>query len=203
MGRRRQRFPALIAAALVALAGCRSKKSGAAAADVPPSERPPELRMQGLIVQSWGANGLEWEMRSPIGEGYNRRYIIQVSSMDVQLYDKGQRSTRIDADRAVMATSNPGPGDPPIEPLNNVFLSSGDMLLDGHVVMVSTEGTNLRTDWVKYDSRARIVRSSAPVEVDRPDSITKGRGLEATADLSNIKIFNQTLVIPDRTEKKK
>ena len=203
MGRRRQRIPALAAALLLALAACRHAKKGGAEKEIPPAERPPELRMQGLIVQSWGANGLEWEMRSPLGEGYNKRFIIQVSSMDVQLYDKGERSTRINADRAVMATSNPGPGDPPIEPMDNVYLSSGDMLLDGHVVMVSTEGTRLETDWVKYDSRTRIVRSSAPVEVDRPDSITKGKGLEATADLSQLKIYNQTLIIPDRKDSKR
>jgi hypothetical protein len=203
MGRRRQRVPALAAALLLALAACRHGGKAGAAKDVPAAERPPELRMQGLIVQSWGANGLEWEMRSPVGEGYNKRNIIQVSSMDVQLYDKGEKSTKINADRAVMATSNPGPGDPPIEPLPGVLLSSGDMLLDGHVVMNSTEGTHLQTDWVRYDSRARIVNSSAPVQVERPDSITKGKGLEATADLSKLKIFNQTLVIPDRKDKKK
>jgi hypothetical protein len=45
--------------------------------------------------------------------------------------------------------------------------------------------------------------STAPVTVERPDSITHGVGLEATTDLSHIRIFNQTLVIPAKNVPKK
>lgn len=199
MERRRRLLPALTAALLaVASPACRTAADPAAPQR---SDDPaPELLMRGLIVQSWGGSGLDWEMRAPIGEGFTRRNFIQVSSMNVQLFDEGVKSTRISADRAVMATSATGAREPRIEPMEGVYLSSGDMFMEGRVVLVSTEGSRLRTDWVRYGARDEIIRSSAPVEVERPDSITRGKGLEATADLSTLKIFNQTLVIPDQTK---
>ena len=153
--------------------------------------------MSGLIMQSWGAGGIEWEMRAPVGEGYTNRYELLVSSMDTHLYRDGQPSTRINARRAVMATGDP-PGGRRVEPMPGVALSTGDMFLDGDVVVVSTDGSRIRTDWARYSAGDGIIRSSAPVEIERPDSITHGFGLEATADLSSIKVFDQTLVIPGK-----
>jgi hypothetical protein len=156
-------------------------------------------------VQSWGARGLEWELHSPLGEGFTQRNVIQVSSMTVQLFENGQRSTEISAPRAFMATGDrPKPPELPrtIEPVTGIKLTPGDMYLDGGVVVVSTEGSRLATNWVQYYTAEGVIRSSAAVEVRRPDSITRGKGLEATSDLSNVKIFNQTLVIPGEPEKK-
>lgn len=197
MGRRRRLLPSLTASAvLLACAACRHDKgpSGAGAAG---ADRLPELRMQGMTVQNWGPEGLEWEMRSPVGEGFTTRNFVQVSSMNVQLYDHGQRSTEISANHAIMATSGGGK-EPPIVPEPGVVLSSGDMFLNGNVIVVSTDGSRLQTDWVRYSVREKIIRSSAPVSVERDDSVTTGKGLEASSDLSRLKIFNQKLVIRDR-----
>ena len=201
MGRRRRLLPALAAALLaVATGACRSQKSVQQSGN--PAMPMPELRMQALTVQSWGETGLEWELRAPVGEGFTRRNFIQVSSMNVQLFENGERSSQISANRAVMATSDPSRRDAPIEPMQGVLLSSGDMFMDGRVVVVSTDGSKLETDWIRYSGRDELIRSSAPVVIERPDSITRGRGLEATSDLQKVKIFNQTLVIPDQKDKK-
>lgn len=186
----------LLALTLGLAAGCRSeKKKGSAAA---PAEKPPELAMHGLKVQSWGPRGLEWEMRAPVGEGFTQRNVIQVSSMTAQLYENGQPSTQVSAPLAIMATGDrPRPPEVPhpVQPKPGISLVPGDMYLDGGVVVVSTDGIRLTTDWVQYYVDEQVIRSSAPVVVTRPDSVTKGVGLEATTDLSSIKIFNQTLTI--------
>lgn len=192
----------LVLALAIGAFGCRSKKTGAA--PVNPADRPAELTMHGLIVQSWGQRGLEWELRAPLGEGFTTRNVIRVSSMTAQLFENGERSTEISARRALMATGDRPP--PPAQPkvvdaAPGIHLTPGDMYLDGGVVVVSTEGTRLTTNWVQYYVADSVIRSSAPVEVQRPDSITRGKGLEATADLSHLKIFNQTLVIPGTAEK--
>jgi hypothetical protein len=160
--------------------------------------------MHGLTVQSWGQRGLEWELRAPLGEGFTTRNVIRVSSMTAQLFENGEKSTQISAQRALMATGDrpPPPAQPKlVEAAPGIKLTPGDMYLDGGVVVVSTEGTRLATDWVQYYVSDSVIRSSAPVEVRRPDSITRGKGLEATADLSRLKIFHQTLVIPGTAEK--
>ena len=194
----------VLALAIAGVAGCRSHKKAADAASLPAADRPAELSMHGLTVQSWGPRGLEWEMRAPLGEGFTQRNLIQVSSMTVLLFEEGKRSTEISAPRALMATGDrPKPPDVanPVEPIPGVKLVPGDMYLDGGVVVVSTEGSHLSTEWVQYYVDKSVIRSSAPVEIRRPDSITRGTGLEATSDLSNVKIFKQTLVIPGAPEK--
>ncbi len=71
------------------------------------------------------------------------------------------------------------------------------MYLSKNVVMVSTDGTKVLTDWARYSKKTDLITSSAPVTVVRSDSITNGVGMEARPDMSDLKIFNQTLVIPD------
>ncbi|MBV9079774.1 MAG: LPS export ABC transporter periplasmic protein LptC [Elusimicrobia bacterium] len=206
MGRPGRLLPQLIAPflALIVAAGCRAAKRGGAAANAGPVEPVAELRMQGMTVQSWGINGMEWEMHAPTGEGFTQKNFIRVSSMSVQLFDRGKRSTQIAAQKAVMATGNPtATSAAPSDVGGGIVLAPGDMYMDGGVVVVSTEGSRVSTDWVKYTAKDQLIRSTAPVEVIRPDSITKGRGLEANSDLSHLKIFNQTLVIPGTEEKKK
>ncbi len=197
MGRRRKLLPSLTAFAVL-LASTACHKDKAHSREAAPVEILPELRMQGMTVQNWGVDGLEWEMHSPVGEGFTTKNFVQVSNMSVQLYQGGQKSTMLTADHALMATGNPGKNDPPLEPMSGVVLSSGDMFLNGNVVVVSTDGSRLQTDWVRYSVQDRIIRSSAPVSVEREDSITTGKGLEATADLSRMKIFNQKLIIHDK-----
>jgi len=193
----------LLALALAGAAGCRSPKKPAST--LAASERPAELSMHGLTVQSWGPRGLEWELRSPLGEGFTQRNLIQVSSMSVVLYENGERSTEISAPRAIMATGD-RPRLPelprPVEPSPGIKLVPGDMFLDGGVVVVSTEGSRLSTSWAQYYVDESIIRSTAPVEVRRPDSITRGTGMEATSDLSSVKIFKQTLIIPGPPDEK-
>ena len=74
-------------------------------------------------------------------------------------------------------------------------LYGGDMFLDGHVVVLSTEPARLSTDWIDYRKSQGVIVSTAPVELIRGKTNTKGRGLEATPDLRSVKIFNQTVVI--------
>lgn len=189
--------------ALLALTSCSKKaadpsaQARAAAADVP------ELTMTGMHVQSYGPTGLDWEMESPSGEIFTRRNIMHVKEMAVALFENGNRSTVVTADQGFMAT-----GETPQKRLmkdpafHNRPMADGDILVDGDVVVISTDGSKLYTDWAHYSKKSNLIVSTAPVRVVRQDSTTKGLGLEATADLTRVKIFNQTLVIHDRSEQK-
>ncbi len=165
---------------------------------------PPELFMERPRIQSYGPEGLEWELVAPQGEGYTSSNLMRVEDLSVDLFEGGKKSSQITADEALMNTGSQGK---PIALSSSAYggieLQDGDMLLNGHVVVVSTEGSTLSTDWLHYHRRKELITSTAPVRIVRPDSVTTGVGLEATSDLSRVKIFKQRVVISDQAEVEK
>ena len=152
--------------------------------------------MQDLTVESYGAAGLEWKMRAPVGEAFTAKHLMRVRNLEVELFEAGEKSTDIRADRGVMMTGEEA--GLRAASVDGLGLRPGDMVLSGDVVVVSTDGTKLLTDWLHFQESRALIVSTAPVTVVRNDSITRGTGMEATADLQTVKIFNQTLIIPDR-----
>jgi lipopolysaccharide export system protein LptC len=189
-------------------AGCRHKEQKNSAAPAAGPVEQPEFVMSPFRIQAFGSPGLEWELRSPQARAYTSMNVMRAEQVDLTLYDNGEKSTNIQSDRGVFCIQNgvlaaPAPGftAAAIEE-QGTPLQTGDMFLSGNVVVVSTDGTKLLTDWLHYQKAREIIRSTAPVQIVRPDSITNGTGLEATPDLQRIKIFNQTLVIKGDDEKK-
>ncbi|MCG3203498.1 MAG: Lipopolysaccharide export system protein LptC [Elusimicrobia bacterium] len=159
---------------------------------------PSDLRMTGMHVQSYEQAGLDWEVIAPYGEVFSKRNLMRLKSLAVQLFDAGQKSTDISAEQGIMYSNTMlGPPKENTQTFWGVDLEPGDMFLVGNVVMVSTDGTKMSTDWAHYHKKTDLITSTAPVKVLRADSITYGVGMEATADLSSVHIFNETLVIPD------
>lgn len=194
MGHRRQFIPGIVI--LAALSACRNNPSNPSASESAP-ERRADQKMERLRLQAYGPNGLEWELVSPVGEGYSADGKTVVKNLKVDLYSNSQKSSTVTADRGVMFSGVSPEG--PNRSLNDVpvLMEPGDMFLDGHVVLVSTEGHTLTTDWAHYKKKFDLVVSTAPVELVRDDSVTRGVGLEATPDLAVVKIFKETLVIRD------
>ncbi len=197
---------AVLALTFFTLAACRpSSTVDKSPKSALPSERQSELKMSAMHIQSYGDNGLEWEMTAPFGEMFTRKNVMRVRNMNVQMYENGQKSTLITADQGLFSTgARPDGAVVVTQDLFGVQLSSGDMYLNGNVVMVSTDGSKMTTDWAHYHHKTDLITSTAPVRVDRQDSTTRGIGMEATADMTRVHIFNETLTIPDRgVEEKK
>jgi LPS export ABC transporter protein LptC len=168
-----------------------------------PNTDSPELAMQNMNMQSYGSKGLEWELKAPVAQGFSQKNLMHVKHMETLLYENGQKSTAITADDGFMNSGNSSGLAKEIRLSNGVLLESGDMFLQGHVVVISTEGSTLTTDWATYHKKSALITSTAPVQLIRSDSVTKGVGLEATADLAHVKIFNQTVTIKDQHENEK
>lgn len=178
-------------------AGCRMSGSDAAKALVGNGNLAPELSMENLKVQSIGPRGIEWELTSPKGEGFTEKNMMSVAAIRIQMYENAQKSSEITADVGYMAT---GPVNPAVLgqihlPVTLSEFKDGDILFSGQVVVVSTDGQKLATDWLHYRRDADLIVSSAPVRVERQDSVTTGTGMEATPDLTNLKIFKQNVLI--------
>lgn len=199
MERPRRFLCALVA--LMVLGGCRQGQTPSSRARNNQSMADSELKMTAMKIQSYADGGMEWELSAPYGEMFTSKNFMRLTDMDIHLFEKGQKSTEIKANVGVMST---GAKDPKVanssDKLFGVHLEDGDMYMSGDVVMVSTDGSKLTTDWVHYHKKTELITSTAPVRVVRSDSITNGVGLEASSDLSRLQIFNQTLLIPEKKQ---
>ena len=69
---------------------------------------------------------------------------------------------------------------------------SQDVLLSSSVVVVSMrDKATLRTEVLEYSSSQEKLHTQAAVELTRPGSKVRGKGLLATPDLSEVRIFHQ------------
>jgi lipopolysaccharide export system protein LptC len=160
--------------------------------------------MKNMRVQSVAENVLQWTLNAARAEGFTTRNFLRAIDMRVQLFENGAKSSDITANEGIVATDNTAPVT--VRGFSEGFtghsFKKGDMFMDGDVVVVSTEGSKLTTDWIYYDKTTDLITSTAPVQIVRSDSITRGQGLEASADLTKVKIFKQTLVIPGGPDEK-
>ncbi len=197
MGSARSFLPLLIFSFLVGLAGCRGSRAPASAAAPSVGSEAPELTMEPVRIQSYSADGLEWELEAPRAQGYTTKNIMHINQLSVSLFDKGQKSSDIKADEGLIHTSQQSSPTSETVSSRTITLDSGDMYLYGNVVVVSTDGARVDTDWLLYRKSTDLITSTAPVKITRDNSVTTGVGMEAKPDLSVLNIFNQTLVIKE------
>ena len=65
---------------------------------------------------------------------------------------------------------------------------TNDMEVTGNVVVYAADGTILTTDKLTWNERTGKVESDRPVRVTKGDDVMTGVGVEADADLKNIKV---------------
>jgi len=74
--------------------------------------------------------------------------------------------------------------------------SSGDVEMIGDVLLRSkSEGSILRTERLRYDSRRKRFSTEEAVTVERPDGTVRGRGMDADSALTDINIYQQETVL--------
>lgn len=177
------------------LAACSKKPVNPDNGDRPGIDNP-DLKMTRIHLESYGKNQLEWEMTAPEALGYTGRNVVRAKDLKLVMYDNGRVSSHVSADRGVVMTDGSDPNKQTTgEVVRGLRLKSGDMVLDGNVVVTSTDGAKLETDWVWYQRDVDLITSTAPVTLTRADSITRGVGMESTSDLRKVKIFKQKITI--------
>jgi LPS export ABC transporter protein LptC len=77
-----------------------------------------------------------------------------------------------------------------------VHLETHDVHLSSSVVLeVLDEHTTLYTDYLDYSSKSQLFTTKADVLIVKPEGRLRGQGMEATPDLSQIRIFHQKSVV--------
>lgn len=67
-----------------------------------------------------------------------------------------------------------------------------DLEASGNVVVISDEGTTLRTEQLSWTNSTQKIHTNAYVEIDSPKEKIRGHGLESDQHLKNYKILKVT-----------
>jgi LPS export ABC transporter protein LptC len=114
-----------------------------------------------------------WSLQAPGAEIFEADHRAEIERPRLQFYEgSGPRST-VTAARGRFDTA------------------TRDMWAGGGVVLVSTDGARLESDWMNYESAADRITSTAPVTITRGQSEVKGIGWEARPDLSELIVRRQ------------
>lgn len=159
--------------ALAALALC-----GACAPRVEPAK--PERRqvIDGLTLSQSTGGQLAWTLRSRFAVLREDEKLAELSAPTMDFYRLNKVVSRVTARGGTVHTE------------------THDVRLSTSVVLDSLDDrSHLTTEELLYSSaRGRFV-TTADVQIVRPEGVVRGRGLEATPDLSEIRIFEQRSVL--------
>jgi len=142
----------------------------------PPSSaaEPPNITLGQIhMVETRGGSRL-WELRADRAEVHEREgyaVLFRVTRpVEVTLYsNQGQ----------LVCTANRA----------TVDLKTKDVRLEGEVFARSDQGTELRTEALRWLAASRRLQTDQPVMVSRGGMVSRGRGLEAETDLEQVRIF--------------
>ncbi|MBI2564095.1 MAG: LPS export ABC transporter periplasmic protein LptC [candidate division NC10 bacterium] len=172
---RLMRWVPLIAGPMVLAGLVPTDSSGASgAAPFPPVSTPPDITLRQIhMIETRGGSKL-WELRADRAEVHEREGYTVLSRVtrpvEVTLYaTQGQLTCT--ANRAT------------------VDLTTKDVRLEGGVVARSDQGTELRTEALRWLAASRRLQTDQPVTVSRGGWLSRGRGLEAETDLEQARIF--------------
>jgi LPS export ABC transporter protein LptC len=153
----------------------------AAAACAPASSPPHADRRQtieGLTLNQSDQGRPAWTLRSRLALLREEENAASLEAPTMEFYRDGKVSSRVTALTGEVATD------------------THDVKLSSSVVLNSFDDrSTLTTDVLYYSSKKKLFRTDAAVVVRRPEGTAYGEGMEATPDLSEIRIFRQHSVL--------
>lgn len=147
-----------------------------------PAAAPPRAdrrqTIEGLTLSQSDAGKPAWTLKSRLAELLEERNAATLEAPNMEFYRDGRAVSRVTALKGQIATD------------------THDVTLSSSVVLNSFEDHSvLTTDSLSYSSKDRLFRTKSDVVVRRPEGVVHGRGMEATPDLSEIRIFEQRSVL--------
>lgn len=153
----------------------------ATAACAPAAAPPHAVRRQtieGLTLSQSDGGRPGWTLRSRLALLREEENAATLDAPNMEFYRAGKPVSRVTALTGEIATE------------------THDVRLSSSVVLNSFEDHSiLTTDSLLYSSKDRLFRTDSEVVVHRPEGVVYGRGMEATPDLSEIRIFHQHSVL--------
>jgi len=163
----------------------RAQPRSSGGAPTPSTQAQPEMTLRQVHMIETRAGSRLWELRADHAEVHEREGYTVLSResrpVEVMLYAR-QGQLVCTANRAT------------------IDLRTKNVLLEGGVFARSDQGTEVRTESLRWDAAARRLHTDQAVTVSRGGWVSQGRGLEAETDLDQVRIFqNITSRLPSRT----
>ncbi|MBI3288046.1 MAG: LPS export ABC transporter periplasmic protein LptC [Elusimicrobia bacterium] len=160
----------MLAAGLLACAGCGGRR------ELPREER--RQTMEGLTLSQSEKGRPSWRLESRLAVLREDERRATLTEPVMQFYRAGRAVSRVTALSGDINTE------------------THDVRLSSAVVLDSFEDrSHLTTTDLLYSSARKRFVTKAEITVQRPEGVLRGRGLEATPDLSEIRIFDQRSVL--------
>jgi LPS export ABC transporter protein LptC len=139
-----------------------------------------------FTMDNFTGKGREWTLESPKAYVFEPQERVDVDAPHIRFYDEGKPGALLEAGKGRFHTGRK------------------DLRAWDGVVMISTDGARLESDWMNYDAVQDLVTSTAPVTVTRGRSVLRGIGWEAKPDMSRVVVRKQRVEIfeADRPKKK-
>jgi len=166
----------LVIVVVVFLAGLalRQERGASGASPSPPAQAAPEVTLRQIHMIETREGAKLWELWADRAEVHERDgttvLFREHRPVEVTLYSSQGQLT---------CTSN----------RVMVDLKTKDVRLEGGVIARSDQGTELRTEELRWLAASRRVQTDRPVTVSRGGLVSRGRGLEAETDLEQVRIF--------------
>ena len=171
------RRAALAAWASFALAG------GACAPAVPPPRTDRRQTFEGLALNQSDHGRPAWTLRSRLALLREEENAATLEEPTMDFYRDGRVVSRVTSRFGEIATDT-----------HDVHLSSS-------VVLNSFDDRSvLTTDVLVYSSKTRRFHTDSDVVVRRPEGVAYGKGMDATPDLSEIRIYRQHSVLSGKSQ---
>ncbi len=153
------------------LGGCTREPAPVRLAPIMQGSEVPTFFFERFRMVSTRAGETEWEFEARTAQIYEKKHAARAQDIKVIYWQKGRVVSTLTARHGFLKTDNK------------------DIRAEENVVMVSEEGTTLRTERLDWDQKAGLIKTDLPVAVERAQDILTGIGLEADRELKNIKIL--------------
>jgi LPS export ABC transporter protein LptC len=119
-------------------------------------------------------NGIKtMTLRSIQARMYEDEKVAEVDSPELHFYKEGRPSSRLNA------------------PHGKIHTETHAVETWGGVTVVTVDSSTLTTERLRYNPETRKIYSEDNVRIEKPDSITEGKGLETDPEFERIKMGRQ------------
>lgn len=168
----------------LSLSACSSQK---APADL--TEKPDQWIEQFKITETQAGLPV-WVLNSKVAQRYNRRNKITLEDFTIEFMDVKSNRKSNSRSSLILAKKNQTATAVLSAPHGEVNTENKDLLAWGGVEVEAQDGTQLTSERLRYSTLTKKITTESAIRIVRSDSILIGEGLEASPDLSTVKIFH-------------
>ena len=179
----------------LALSACSSQK---APADL--TEKPDQWLEQFKITETQAGLPV-WILNSKVAQRFDRRNKITLDDFTIEFMDNKSNRKSNSRSSLILAKKNQTAAAVLSAPKGEVNTENKDLTAWGGVEVNSQDGTQLTSERLRYSTLTKKITTDSAIRIVRSDSILIGEGLEASPDLSTVKIFHhQASIYPKKIQ---